>query len=193
MLSFYGSMLNVIYEIVNELNGDVNWKCDIKLYVEEVIFVICKNDFDNIIIVGIGIWSQDVNDVVDDQLKDVNVMYVFYFYVGIYGQFLWDKVNYVFSKGVFIFVMEWGISDVFGNGGVFFDQLWEWLNYFNSKNISWVNWNFFDKQELFLVLKSGVFKIGGWLLLDLFVLGMFVRENIFSIKNLMKDSFEMLI
>lgn len=87
MSSLYGSTPNVIYEIANEPNGDVNWKRDIKPYAEEVIPVIRKNDPDNIIIVGTGTWSQDVNDAADDQLKDANVMYALHFYAGTHGQF----------------------------------------------------------------------------------------------------------
>lgn len=57
----------------------MNWKRDIKPYAEEVISVIRKHDPDNLIIVGTGTWSQDVNDAADDQLKDANVMYALHF------------------------------------------------------------------------------------------------------------------
>ncbi|MCY7813170.1 cellulase family glycosylhydrolase [Bacillus spizizenii] len=190
MSSLYGSTPNVIYEIANEPNGDVNWKRDIKPYAEEVIPVIRKNDPDNIIIVGTGTWSQDVNDAADDQLKDANVMYALHFYAGTHGQFLRDKANYALSKGAPIFVTEWGTSDASGNGGVFLDQSREWLNYLNSKNISWVNWNLSDKQESSSALKPGASKTGGWPLSDLSASGTFVRENILSTKNSMKDSLE---
>lgn len=182
MSSLYGSTPNVIYEIANEPNGDVNWKRDIKPYAEEVIPVIRKNDPDNIIIVGTGTWSQDVNDAADDQLQDANVMYALHFYAGTHGQFLRDKANYALSKGAPIFVTEWGTSDASGNGGVFLNQSREWLNYLNSKNISWVNWNLSDKQESSSALKPGASKTGGWLLSDLSASGTFVRENILGTK-----------
>ncbi|MCY8452299.1 cellulase family glycosylhydrolase [Bacillus spizizenii] len=187
MSSLYGSTPNVIYEIANEPNGDVNWKRDIKPYAEEVISVIRKNDPDNIIIVGTGTWSQDVNDAADDQLKDANVMYALHFYAGTHGQFLRDKANYALSKGAPIFVTEWGTSDASGNGGVFLDQSREWLNYLNSKNISWVNWNLSDKQESSSALKPGASKTGGWPLSGLSASGAFVRENILGSKDSTKD------
>ncbi|WP_409509728.1 cellulase family glycosylhydrolase [Bacillus spizizenii] len=187
MSSLYGSTPNVIYEIANEPNGDVNWKRDIKPYAEEVISVIRKNDPDNIIIVGTGTWSQDVNDAADDQLKDANVMYALHFYAGTHGQFLRDKANYALSKGAPIFVTEWGTSDASGNGGVFLDQSREWLNYLNSKNISWVNWNLSDKQESSSALKPGASKTGGWPVSGLSASGAFVRENILGTKDSTKD------
>ncbi|MCY8028462.1 cellulase family glycosylhydrolase [Bacillus inaquosorum] len=188
MSSLYGNTPNVIYEIANEPNGDVNWKRDIKPYAEEVISVIRKHDPDNLIIVGTGTWSQDVNDAADDQLKDANVMYALHFYAGTHGQFLRDKANYALSKGAPIFVTEWGTSDASGNGGVFLDQSREWLNYLNSKNISWVNWNLSDKQESSSALKPGASKTGGWPLTDLSASGTFVRENILGTKDSTKDS-----
>lgn len=188
MSRLYGNTPNVIYEIANEPNGDVNWKRDIKPYAEEVISVIRKHDPDNIIIVGTGTWSQDVNDAADDQLKDANAMYALHFYAGTHGQFLRDKANYALSKGAPLFVTEWGTSDASGNGGVFLDQSREWLNYLNSKNISWVNWNLSDKQESSSALKPGAAKTGGWPLSDLSASGAFVRENILGTKDSTKNS-----
>ncbi|MCY8202749.1 cellulase family glycosylhydrolase [Bacillus sp. N12A5] len=188
MSRLYGNTPNVIYEIANEPNGDVNWKRDIKPYAEEVISVIRKHDPDNIIIVGTGTWSQDVNDAANDQLKDANVMYALHFYAGTHGQFLRDKANYALSKGAPLFVTEWGTSDASGNGGVFLDQSREWLNYLNSKNISWVNWNLSDKQESSSALKPGAAKTGGWPLSDLSASGAFVRENILGTKDSTKNS-----
>ncbi|MBY4604098.1 cellulase family glycosylhydrolase [Bacillus rugosus] len=188
MSTLYGSTPNVIYEIANEPNGDVNWKRDIKPYAKEVISVIRENDPNNIIIVGTGTWSQDVNDAADDQLKDANVMYALHFYAGTHGQFLRDKANYALSKGAPIFVTEWGTSDASGNGGVYLNQSREWLNYLNSKNISWVNWNLSDKQESSSALKPGASKTGGWPLSDLSASGTFVRENILGTKDSTKQN-----
>ncbi|MCZ0070497.1 cellulase family glycosylhydrolase [Bacillus sonorensis] len=188
MSSLYGNTPNVIYEIANEPNGDVNWNRDIKPYAEEVLSVIRKNDPDNIVIVGTGTWSQDVNDAADNQLKDANVMYALHFYAGTHGQFLRDKADYALSKGAPIFVTEWGTSDASGNGGVFLDQSREWLNYLDSKKISWVNWNLSDKQESSAALNSGASKTGGWSLSDLSASGKFVRENIRGSKDSSKGS-----
>jgi endoglucanase len=50
----------------------------------------------------------------------------------------------------------------------------EWLNYLDSKKISWVNWNLSDKQESSSALKPGASKTGGWPLSDLTASGTFV-------------------
>ncbi len=83
---------------------------------------------------------------------------------------------------------EWGTSDASGNGGIFLDQSREWLNYLDSKKISWVNWNLSDKQESSSALKPGASKTGGWPLTDLTASGTFVRENIRGTKDSTKDS-----
>ncbi|MFN2747356.1 MULTISPECIES: cellulase family glycosylhydrolase [Bacillus] len=183
MSSLYGNTPNVIYEIANEPNGGVNWNSDIKPYAEDVISVIRKNDPNNIVIVGTGTWSQDVNDAADNQLKDDNVMYALHFYAGTHGQSLRDKANYALSKGAPIFVTEWGTSDASGNGGVYLDQSREWLKFLDSKKISWVNWNLSDKQESSAALNPGASKTGGWSMSDLSESGKFVRENIRSTSN----------
>lgn len=188
MSNLYGNTPNVIYEIANEPNGDVNWNRDIKPYAEEVLSVIRKNDPDNIVIVGTGTWSQDVNDAANNQLKDDNVMYALHFYAGTHGQFLRDKANDALSKGAPIFVTEWGTSDASGNGGVFLDQSREWLKFLDSKKISWVNWNLSDKQESSASLNPGASKTGGWSQSDLSESGKFVRENIRGSKNSSGDN-----
>nr|AGW99979.1 endo-beta-1,4-glucanase [Bacillus licheniformis] len=188
MSSLYGNTPNVIYEIANEPNGDVNWKRDIKPYAEEVISVIRKNDPDNIIIVGTGTWSQDVNDAADDQLKDANVMYALHFYAGTHGPIFTGSGSLCTQQREHLFfVTEWGTRQVCGNGGVFLDQSREWLKYIDSKTISWVNWNPADKQESSSALKPGASKTGGWRLSDLSASGTFVRENILGTKDSTKD------
>ncbi|RDF42761.1 endoglucanase, partial [Acinetobacter baumannii] len=66
----------------------------------------------------------------------------------------------------------------------------EWLNYLDSKKISWVNWNLSDKQESSSALKPGASKTGGWPLSDLSVSGTFVRENIRGSQNSNEDRSE---
>ncbi|MEC2103431.1 cellulase family glycosylhydrolase [Bacillus licheniformis] len=183
MSRLYGKTPNVIFEIANEPNGDVNWNRDIKPYAEEILSVIRKNSPKNIVIVGTGTWSQDVNDAADNQLKDGNVMYALHFYAGTHGQSLRDKADYALSKGAPIFVTEWGTSDASGNGGVYLDQSREWLKYLDSKKISWVNWNLSDKQESSAALNPGASKNGGWSQSDLSPSGKFVRDNIRSGSN----------
>nr|4XZW_A Chain A, endo-glucanase chimera C10 [synthetic construct] len=158
----YGNTPNVIYEIANEPNGDVTWEEKIRPYADEVIRTIRSIDRDNLIIVGTGTWSQDVDDVASDPLPYKNIMYALHFYAGTHGQFLRDKANYALSKGTPIFVTEWGTSDASGDGGVFLDQSREWLKYLDSKTISWVNWSLCDKNEASAALRPGADPHGGW-------------------------------
>uniref|UniRef100_UPI001C30968B cellulase family glycosylhydrolase n=1 Tax=Bacillus sp. GbtcB13 TaxID=2824758 RepID=UPI001C30968B len=61
MSRLYGKTPDVIFEIANEPNGDVNWDRDIKPYAEDILSAIRKNSPKNIVVVGSGTWSQDVN------------------------------------------------------------------------------------------------------------------------------------
>nr|AGW99980.1 endo-beta-1,4-glucanase [Bacillus sp. IARI-SP-4] len=184
----YGNTPNVIYEIANEPNGDVNWKRDIKPYAEEVISVIRKNDPDNIIIVGTGTWSQDVNDAADDQLKDANVMYALHFYARHTRPVFTGYSKTMHSAKERLFLSQIGGQVMLPEMAVYsFDQSREWLKYLNSKTISWVNWNLSDTQESSSALKPGASKTGGWQLSDLSASGTFVRENILGTKDSTKD------
>nr|WP_244864963.1 cellulase family glycosylhydrolase [Xylanibacillus composti] len=178
MSALYGQYPNVIYEIANEPNGNVTWNNDIKPYAEEVIPVIRANDPDGIVIVGTGTWSQDVHHAADNQLSFSNVMYAAHFYAGTHGQFLRDRIDYALNKGAGIFVSEWGTSDATGGGGVYLTQSQQWIDFMNSRNISWINWSLADKNESSAALRPGASPTGGWTNAQLSTSGQFVREQI---------------
>lgn len=178
MAAKYGNYPNVIYEICNEPNGGVTWSNQIKPYAEEVIPAIRANDPDNIIIVGTPTWSQDVHDAADNPLPYSNIMYALHFYAGTHGQSLRDKIDYALSKGVAIFVTEWGTSDASGNGGPFLNESQKWIDFMNSRNISWANWSLSDKSETSAALMPGASPTGGWTDSNLSASGKFVREQI---------------
>ncbi len=145
----YGSSPNVIYEVCNEPNsgktGDpaktVTWSKDIKPYAETVIDVIRKNAPDNVIIVGTPNWSRDVDIAAADPLKGTNIMYSLHFYAGSHGQELRDKIDAANKLGAAIFITEWGDTNSTGNGLLFLDESNVWIDYMNSKLISWCNWS----------------------------------------------------
>ena len=141
----YKDYNNVIFEICNEPNGSTTWD-EVKSYAEEVIPIIRENT-NSIIIVGTPTWSQDVDKAADNPLKFDNITYALHFYSGTHKEELRNKIDYARDKGISIFVSEFGVSDASGNGGVFLDEGKTWLNYLRSKNISYVNWSFANKDE----------------------------------------------
>ena len=117
-----------------------------KSYAIDVIDTIRKNS-NNIIIVGTPTWSQDVDIASQDKIEKDNIMYALHFYSGTHKEELRNKVDKALNNGIAIFVSEFGVSDASGNGGVYLEEADKWMEYLNSKNISWVNWSLADKNE----------------------------------------------
>ncbi|NEU28887.1 cellulase family glycosylhydrolase [Paenibacillus polymyxa] len=174
----YGHLPNVIYELANEPNGNVNWNNQIRPYASEVTQVIRAKDPDNIIIVGTGTWSQDVQDAADHPLPDKNTMYTVHFYAGTHGQSLRDRIDYALNKGVGIFATEWGTSDASGNGGPFLNESKVWTDFMASRKISWANWSLSDKNETSAALLPVADRKGGWPDSQLTASGKFVKQAI---------------
>lgn len=118
-------------------------------------------------------------------------MYLVYFYFGIYkvDGYVFENMKNVFENGVLIFVSEWGISLVSGDGGLYFDEVDKWFEYLNSNYISWVNWLLLNKNEIlavFVLYVSGMydvilFDLGDdkvWDIKELSIFGEYVRVRI---------------
>ena len=145
MASTYKNTPNIIFEICNEPNGNTSWS-EVKEYALQIIPVIRKYS-NNIIIVGTPTWSQDVDIASLDKIDNNNIMYALHFYSGTHKEELRNKLDVALNNGIAIFVSEFGVSDASGNGGVYLEEVTKWLDYLNSKNISWVNWSLSDKDE----------------------------------------------
>lgn len=144
----YADTPNVIYEICNEPNGsDVKWDYNIKPYAEEIVKTIRANSQKSIIIVGTGNWSQNVNEAADNPINDSNVVYTCHFYAGSHGRELQEKIDYCTSKNIPVFVSECGMTDASGAGAIYEKEFRDWINYLNSKNISWLFWSLSNKDE----------------------------------------------
>ena len=154
MAKKYKNTPNVIFEICNEPNGNITWENDIKPYAEEIIKIIRKYS-NNVIIVGTGNWSQDVDKAADNPLNYSNIVYACHFYAGTHTAWLRDKVNYALNKGIPIFVSEWGTSSADGNGGIYLEESKKWIDFLDEKNISWINWSLTDKNESSALLLTG--------------------------------------
>ncbi len=149
----YSNTPNVIYEICNEPNGNnVTWDGSVKPYAEEIIPIIRNNCENSLIIVGSPVWCQAIDKVADNPLNFKNVVYSCHFYSGSHGSELRSKIDYCIQKNIPIFISECGLTDASGNGAVYFDKFNEWIQYLNSKNISWVYWSFCNKDEASAIL-----------------------------------------
>lgn len=193
MSELYKDYPNVIYEICNEPNGnDVNWSNSIKPYAQEIIPIIRKSSPDSIILVGTANYSQFVDEAADDPLEFNNIMYVCHFYAGTHGDSLRSKIDYALEKGAAIFVSEWGTSAATGSDGVFLKESIEWLDFLDSRKISWVNWSLSDKNETSAALSFTASTKGNWSDNDLTESGLFVKYYILGSQyhTLFSDGFE---
>jgi endoglucanase len=150
----YGKVPNLLYEIMNEPNGELDWSADLKPYAEKMVATIRANDPDGVILIGSGTWSQDVNVAAADPLQGKNLMYTFHFYAGTHGPALRAKVQAALDSGAAVFCTEWGTSEASGNGGPYLKSADEWLAFLDARSISWVNWSLCDKSETSAALKS---------------------------------------
>ena len=154
MSATFGDAPNVIYEIMNEPNGPVSWSRDLKPYAQRIVSEIRAHDPDNIILIGSGTWSQDVDIAAADPVPGNNLAYTFHFYSGTHGQALRNKVQTALSMGVAVFCSEWGTSAASGDGGPFIDASEVWLQFLDANKISWVNWSLSNKNETSAALKK---------------------------------------
>lgn len=173
----YGDTPNVLYEIANEPNR-VSWSGEVKPYANEVIPVIRNIDPDGVIIVGTPTWSQDVDVAAADPLTFPNVLYAVHFYACTHGQYLRDKVDAALAQGAAIFSTEWGTSAADGNGGNCLPESDTWLDFFDRRGISWLNWSLGAKNETSAALKPGVGTTGGWSDADLSTSGTYIRNRL---------------
>lgn len=167
---------HVIYEIANEPNG-VNWNT-IKSYANEVIPIIRSNDPSTIVIVGTPTWSQDVDIASQDPLSYNNLMYALHFYAGTHGQYLRDKANTAIANGLPLYVTEFGTSQASGDGGPYLNETQLWIDWMANHKISWVNWNFADKQEVSSALQPGSCAAGSWN--NTSTSGAFIKDNLLN-------------
>jgi endoglucanase len=150
----YGKHPNLLYEIMSEPNGDVDWARDLKPYAEKTIATIRANDPEGIILIGSGTWSQDVDVAAADPVAGHNLAYTFHFYVGTHGEPQLAKVRAALARGVAVFASEWGTSDCTGFHGPYLAQAGAFLDFLDQHGISWANWSLSDKHEASAAIKS---------------------------------------
>lgn len=147
MSQTYGEYPNVIYEIMNEPNGSLSWRSDLKPYAQKMVDTIRGEDPDNLILIGSGRWSQDLHIAAADPVEGKNLAYTVHFYSGTHGESLRNNVLSALRQGQAVFCSEWGTSEASGDGGPFLDQAETWMDFFDEKGIGWVNWSLATKNE----------------------------------------------
>lgn len=171
---FFGDMAEryqdqpaVLYEICNEPNGGAGWSRDVKPYAQELVNVIRKKSPKSVILIGSPTWSQDVHLAAADPVEGENLMYSLHFYAGTHGQWLRDRADQAIRAGLPLFVSEWGVSSADGSGGVFKEESEIWLDFMESRGLSWANWSLCDKGETSAALRPGTDPSGVWTERDL--------------------------
>ncbi|MBK9989528.1 MAG: glycoside hydrolase family 5 protein [Verrucomicrobia bacterium] len=174
----YRTKPHVLYEICNEPNGtEVTWRENVKPYAEAIIPVIRERAPDSLIIVGTPTWSQDVDIAAQEPLAFENIVYAMHFYAGTHGEELRDKIRKA-SERIAIFCSEWGTTLASGDGGPFPKESGVWLDFVESRGISWCNWSLSDANEASALFRPSASSAGGWTESDLTASGQFVRARL---------------
>lgn len=171
----YGKHPNIIYEIFNEPEKQT-WP-EVKAYAEEIIAVIRKNDPDNIILVGSPSWDQDVHLAAENPiLNQTNLMYTLHFYAATHEKWLRDRADAALAKGLPIFVSESAGMEATGDGPLDLKAWQEYIDWMESKKMSWITWSIADKDETCSFLLPSASSKGKWKDKDLKDSGKKTRE-----------------
>lgn len=178
MASEYGEYSNVIYETYNE-PIKVDWATVVKPYHEAVVTAIRAVDPDNVIILGTPTWSQNVEVAAANPVDGTNLMYTLHFYSCTHTQWLRDRADAAYTKGLPMFVTEWGATNADGGttGALCLEEAQQWHDWMNERKISWSAWKLDDCIDLSCYFKPGTKVTGGWSDEDLNGHAFFVRDR----------------
>ena len=155
MANRYKNQSNVIFELCNEPNGGVSWNGGIKSYCQSVVNAIRTYDKNAVIVCGTGTWSQDIDQVVGNRLSDKNCVYALHFYANTHTDWLRNRLQTCYNKGLPVLVSEFGTCDASGNGGFNKSQTQAWLKLLDSLNVGYINWSASNKNETASAFKPG--------------------------------------
>ncbi|RKD89764.1 glycoside hydrolase family 5 protein [Mangrovibacterium diazotrophicum] len=177
MAQKYAGNPQVIYEIFNEPDYQ-SWEV-VKDYALQVISVIREYDAENLIVVGSPRWDQNVDEAADDPITGYqNICYSFHFYASDnnHQEQLRQKADYALSKGLPLFVTEWGVGEANGDGKFDMERNRIWLKWMEDHQLSWACWNITDKEETTAFLKPGANINGNWTEDELTPNGLYLRK-----------------
>lgn len=157
----YKDYPNIIYEIFNEPEYQ-SWS-EVKAYSENLIKIIRAVDPTNIILVGSPHWDQDVHLVADDPIiGESNIMYTLHFYAATHRQYLRDRADYALTKGIPLLVSECASMEATGDGQIDINEWNNWIQWMNTRGMSWVAWSISNKDESCSMLKTSSAQISNW-------------------------------
>jgi|GEM_PF-928125 len=194
MVGLYGHLPNVLYETYNE-PLDLSWQNDLKPYHEAVLSRIRSRETQRglthpgVVLMGTPNWSQDVDDVINNEVSGTNLMYTVHFYSCTHGSNELGKAQDALREGIPIFVTEWGATEA--NGGIDGTSTCEgaadtWHNWMDNNSISWAAWKLDDCDweistrgvaDTSCLLEQNVSASGGWATNDLNGHGAYVRDK----------------
>ena len=149
---------NILYEIMNEPNGNTTW-AQCKQYANEVIPCIRKNS-DGIILVGNPNWTADLNSVMKSPLTGYeNIMYTYHFYAADHRHT--SQVENAYENGFPVFISEYGFMSSDGDGAISEENGQNWKRVLDERNISYVAWNISNSE-----CSSSIFKKGSYDMVD---------------------------
>jgi endoglucanase len=105
-------------------------------------------------------------------------MYTVHFYAATHKQFLRDRADAAFQKGVPIFISESAGMEASGDGPINEAEWQNWINWCEERKISWISWSVADKDETCSILKKTASSTGSWKDSDLKLSGIKAREYI---------------
>ncbi len=181
--SEYGDKSNIIYEIFNEPEI-VSWQDVVKPYSDSVISAIRSIDSNNLILVGNPTWSQDVDIAANDPLNFSNIAYSLHFYAASHKQYLRDKAKAALTKGVALFVSEFGTCESNGSGFLDYNETEKWITFLEENKISWCNWSIADKVETSAALVPGASGNGGWDESQITESGKLIKDKLIQLNEL---------
>ena len=161
MAADYGNNPHVIYEIFNEPDYET-WP-EVKSYSEKVIAAIREKDPDNIILLGTPRWDQDIHLAAADPVRGFsNLMYTMHFYAGTHKQWLRDRTDEAIKAGLPVFVSECAGMEATGDGPVDHKEWEAFVQWMDSRKLSWIAWSVSDKKETCSVLLTAARSRGKW-------------------------------
>nr|AFQ55680.1 beta-1,4-endoglucanase 2 [Heterodera avenae]AFQ55681.1 beta-1,4-endoglucanase 2 [Heterodera avenae] len=152
----YGQYPHILYETYNE-PLKISWNNVLVPYHKQVVGAIRAVDQKNVIILGTPFWSQNVDEAAQNPIQGFkNLMYTLHYYAS--SHFVHDignKLRTANSKGLPVFVTEYGVCEASGDGRIdqnSANQWWGLLDYFK---ISYVNWSIAGPPQSCSALQPG--------------------------------------
>ena len=156
MAQKYGDKPNVIFEVWNEPKNEGMWNT-IKGYANTIIPVI-RQYSNNLIVVGTSQYSLHPEEAINNKVTDSgnNTAYTFHFYANSHnlndGEYSGyssykQRINSAMQAGLTVFVTEWGVGTSDGQGVNNTTDAAAWMEFLDSKKISWCNWSVSNKDE----------------------------------------------